>query len=612
MASKRDDEDPDIAAGRAITSTITSGKKSAGPRAEPEDPDVVAGRAVTAPVLALPASSAPASETERPGIFSGGLSLRGTAREVAAALPRVGGNVINLLSDPYANLVGYPLTVAGQTAYDFLAPKLGYDKLTPEQRNALYADFADQPGQKIIQGAGNLLERTTNAQPGSLDPYNVQGTTPAEKLAGKVTEGVGTAAALGPGGVAPAVAGGVGVVGGNALADQVPDWLKPAAELVGNVGGAAATGVGTSVARTVRGAVSDVSAADATLGRLAKDKYDIPINAQDLSSNAAYRIAADQASKLPFSGAGPSAAAKHNAWQGAIAKEMGEPNATAFTSEVMDRARTRIGGEFDRVANSTSIDTPSVNAMIGDLATIERDMHMVLPTNELPKLKAQLDNIVDVASKQNGTIGGDSYQALTRKGAPLDLAERSTDPNVRHVASQIRDALDDAFVRSASLEDQAALVRAKYQYRVMRTIDQLVAGSRDGNITPAGFMQKVVTTSRKFDSPTGGIAYTGGGNIGELARIGQLMRPSPNSSTADRAAINALTFGGGPTLAYLMENPYLLATVPAGLATNRAVGAWTRSGPLANKVMTNALRPPLPSPYVVGAPIITSGDTRPQ
>ena len=474
--------------------------------------------------------------------------------------------------------------------------------MTPEQRADLYAPFQDQVGNRVVTTIGKNV-------PGGppLDPYNTPG-TPDEKLAGRVVEGAGTAGLLAPGGVAPVVAGGVGAGVGDVAARNVDEKFQPAANLIGNVVGATATGAATSAGRTIRGAVSDVSPADATLGQLARDKYGIPINAQDLSSNSAYRIQADQASKLPFSGAKGAADAKQAAWQGAIAKEMGEPNTTAFTSDVMDRARTRIGNTFDTVARNTNIDQPSVNTMMGDLATIESDMRLRLPDSELPRIQRQLDNIVDVAGKQGGTISGDSYQVLTRKGSPLDGAENSPDPNVRHVAGQIRDALDDAFVRSARPADQAALVQAKYQYRVMRTVDQLVAGSRDGNISPDAFMQKVVGASRKFDSPTGGIAYTGGGNIGELARIGKLMRAPPQTGTADRGIINLLALGG--TGAPLLFDPTYMAAVPSALALNRAVGSYLRSGPLADRVIGNALKPPLGSPYPLVGPMMTGEDTR--
>lgn len=143
----------------------------------------------------------------------------------------------------------------------------------------------------------------------------------------------------------------------------------------------------------------------------------------------------------------------------------------------------------------------------------------------------------------------------------------------------------------------------------MRTIDPMVAGSRDGNISPDAFMQKVVGASRKFDSPTGGIAYTGGGNIGELAKIGKLMRAPPQTGTADRSIINLLALGG--TGAPLLFDPTYTAAIPSTLALNRAVGAYLRSGGQANRVINNALKPPLGSPYPLAGPVMTGEDTRP-
>jgi len=367
---------------------------------------------------------------------------------------------------------------------------------------------------------------------------------------------------------------------------------------VGAIAGPVADVVG-SAAGKMFGVAGDVSAADAKLGQVARDKYNIPVTAVDLSGNQFYRTAADQSSKMILSGTAAAEAAKKTAWQKAIAGEMGE-NATAFTSDVMERAATRIGKAFDDVAARTKIDAPSVNTMVNDFATIDHDMRLALPDATLDPLARQLDNIMNIVTKSNtGEISGDVYQNLTRKGAPLDRAERSGDPNVAHYASLIRDALDDAFVRSAAPADQAALVEAKYQYRIMRTIDQLVAGSRDGSITPAGFMNKVVTASRKFDSPTGGIAYTGGGNIGELAKIGQLMRPAPDSGTAARTLVNSLVLGGAAAPGLL--NPAFVVGAPAALAANRVGSAYLRSGIAANRVIEGALNPGAWRPSQVSA-----------
>ena len=335
--------------------------------------------------------------------------------------------------------------------------------------------------------------------------------------------------------------------------------------------------------------------ADAELGRLALTKYNIPINAPDLSDNSIIRLGADQMGKLPFSGARPSVAAKQEAWQGAIANEMGETGATNFRPDVMAKAKTRIGQAFDDVATRTAIPQQETSTMISDLAKIMPDAELVLDQH-LPNIEKQIKEISNIVGRNNGTIPGDAYQALTRTGAPLDLLESSTDPNVAHFAGRIRDALDDAFVRSASPADQQALQQARYQYRIMRTVDQLAAGSRTGDITPDAFMQKVLTASRKFDAPTGGMAYTGGGNIGELARIGKLMRAPPNSGTADRAMINAAVgaYTGGSAaggLAHMMDPSFAIG-VPVALAANRAAGSYLRSGSLANRLIENAIGTP--------------------
>ena len=391
---------------------------------------------------------------------------------------------------------------------------------------------------------------------------------------------------------------GAGMTEGN-LTDRTQGAIRGAefgavAGPVGEVVG----GIVSPITRGLGGTSGSVSAGDAALGDLARTKYKIPVTGADLSSNQLLRTAADQSAKLPLSGAVAADAAKKTAWQGAIAKEMGE-DARSFTPDVMDRARTRIGQTFDNVAKNTTIDNASTDILTNtDLPRIEADAHLTLPDNELKPIKAQLENITSVAAKGNGTISGDAYQALTRKGAPLDRAESSNDPNVRYVAGQIRDALDDAFVRSASPQDQAELLKAKYQYRVMRTVQDLAAGSRDGSISPDGFMQKVLAASRKFDAPTGGMAYTGGGNIGELARIGKLFRAAPQTGTADRLAVNALALAPSGGAAYLAD-PAFLAGMPATIALNRAANTYLRSNLLAKNLIATGADPAPYAPAVI-------------
>jgi len=273
MANKADD--PDLAAGRAI---LSGGAAASSPSAPVTDPDIAAGRTVlTAPAaLATATDAAPAAPD---------WTVRGVVRNVAAAGPRIGADFVNILSDPFANLIGRPLLTAGQTAYDFAAPFLGYDRLTDAQRNALYEDFGAQPGTRAVQAVGNAL---------GADPYNVPG-TPLERRIGTATEGAGTAAAFG--GPVAAIPGAAGATTGDIAAENVPPWLAPSANLLGNIVGAKlgniTTGVGSRAYGAATGAKTPVAAAYDELGI---DKSLIG----DVSGDPTARLLQAYGSKSPF------------------------------------------------------------------------------------------------------------------------------------------------------------------------------------------------------------------------------------------------------------------------------------------------------------------------
>ena len=358
--------------------------------------------------------------------------------------------------------------------------------------------------------------------------------------------------------------------------------------------------------RTLENAViGGISKPDAELGRLALDKYNIPIGAPDLTDNSMIRIGADQAGKLPFSGARPAAAAKQGAWQGAIATEMGSPGATSFTPDVMTAAKTRIGNVFNDVAKNTSIPPEQTAQLIQDLDQISHNATRVLQPGEITPLQNQIDDLKSSIAANGDTISGDMYQRLTNAKSLLSKLE-GQNSNTGDFAGDVHDALDDALARSAAPEAQDALSQARYQYRVMRTVDQLSAGSRTGDISPDGFMQKVLTQSRKFDAPLGGMAYTGGGNIGELARIGKLMRAPPQTGTADRMLVNLMAAGGTGAVGALATNPSMALTVPAGLAANRLLGGYLRSEGTANRLIDAAL-PDVTAPNPLMSGFRTSG-----
>jgi hypothetical protein len=163
-------------------------------------------------------------------------TIRGIARNIGAGLQEGAAGTMNVLSDPFGNLIGKPLVTAGVFAHDLLAPHFGGQRFTDEQRNALLNDDVPQPGTRLV----NAIDTAG----GAPTPEQVPAVGGAEQA---VRAGVGGAAGmigLGPAGpVANALMGAGGALAGHAV-DQssLPEWAKPAASLGANVAGNIATG----------------------------------------------------------------------------------------------------------------------------------------------------------------------------------------------------------------------------------------------------------------------------------------------------------------------------------------------------------------------------------
>lgn len=164
-------------------------------------------------------------------------TLSGIGKNVAAGLQEGAAGTMNVLSDPFGNLVGKPLLTAGGFVHDALAPAFGYQRLTPEQRTDLLGDDVPQPGTRLVNAFDQAVGMPT--------PDHIPANGTAEQL---VRKGVGAAtsmAGLGPGGpLLNAAMGAGGAIAGDQAAHFVPEWAQPMTELAGNVlGNLGAAGV---------------------------------------------------------------------------------------------------------------------------------------------------------------------------------------------------------------------------------------------------------------------------------------------------------------------------------------------------------------------------------
>jgi hypothetical protein len=371
------------------------------------------------------------------------------------------------------------------------------------------------------------------------------------------------------------------------------------AGIVGGAFGAAAPVVGAGVNALARGALGGVIPQDdAQLAALATQKYGIPLTAPQLSTSPGLKIASSALNRLPFSGAGGDIAAQQAAFNQAVAGTIGE-TATKITPEVMLAAKARIGGYYDTVAQNTNINVDG--KFMQDLHDVLNNASQVLPKTEAEPLVKQAQNIIEKIDLATKTISGATYQALTNTGAPLDRLAESDNPNMAFYANGLKRALDSALERSAPADQQALLQTADRQWAAMRTVQPIVAKT-GGDVSPALLAGRV-------NAATGnGMAFGYGGDLGELARIGQRFLKEPGSSnTAERAATMAAVGGAaGNALAAATGGGSLIGagTIPATLLFGRAVSSAMRSKWLANSLINRSLpnaSPPTLFPWIAGA-----------
>lgn len=381
--------------------------------------------------------------------------------------------------------------------------------------------------------------------------------------------------------------------------------------------GLAASGAGSAVGQKVAGPIGGLvgafapggaellgaKAVDAVAGpRLSPERAELARNYQalggklggtEVTGSPFMKYLDSTAKHVPLMGSSAHDEAIQSAFNRAVSAQMGTP-AEKITPKVMAQTKERLGATFDDLAHKIPIKAD--DQLIGDLGQIQSDASAEVPDSTMKPINKQLNDVLDSIG-EDGTISGKQYQALTRKGTPLARAMDAPDPNVRYFAGQIRDALDNAMERSAPPDLLGKLRQARYQYKVMKTIQPLVEKSDAGDISPALLRSQV---ARSF----GNMAYDGAGAMGTLARAGQaFLKEPPNSGTAPRMeALGLLTGGLGGATALELADPHMLAShgisaggALAGIAGTRAFLSAARSEPAANWLLRRAENPPTPT-----------------
>lgn len=298
----------------------------------------------------------------------------------------------------------------------------------------------------------------------------------------------------------------------------------------------------------------------------------------------------------------------------AALRRVGE-NANRATPDVIDHAFDRIGGEFDRLSanNTMNVDT----RLWGELQNANREYQVLTPpAMRSPLIENVVDNIGEAAVNNQGTLDGETYQALRSR---LDRAARGAkaDPQLSGALFDIRGSLDDAMERSMVAngrpDDVAAWQAARRQYRNMMVIEKAATGAGEnaaqGIISPSQLRAATVAQNRR------GYAR-GQGDFADLARAGEaVMKPLPNSGTAGRLAAHHLGTLGASVPAVLGGGAGAVAGGPLGAGVGAALGALAPrvagrlavSGP-GRAFLANQIAAGRAVPSVGALPAVTAGN----
>jgi len=435
------------------------------------------------------------------------------------------------------------------------------DRKAFEQRygDSTEASFGRVVGQTaitapIVGGAGNLVTQGARLIPGAVGQAAQFATaaTPAATTGGRAAQlalqGAGTGATQA------------------ALTSGASDQSLPEQMATGAVTGGALGPVLGGVTKAVdvlRGYAGGMRPEIAALADRAR-QMGIDIPTARLSGNPFLRQAASVGETLPFSGADAMALRNQRQWQAAVSQNAGSA-ANTFGPAEMSATRDQLrAGYTAALAQVPPI--PGGQPLATDLANIGTQATRFTDPDTVGHVGRAIQEAA--GAFQRGPITAEAYRALTASDGPLakiaDAAPGAAQPYI----AQVRDAVRARLLAAAPPGVADDLRALDQQYRVMKTVQPLAEKSTTGDISPGGLLERMRSQSSKFDSSNTGMAYTGGGDMGDLAKIGkQFFGHIPDSGTAGR--LQAYDFAQHPIATMAAAIPSLLATRPIRAALNR-------------------------------------------
>jgi len=358
----------------------------------------------------------------------------------------------------------------------------------------------------------------------------------------------------------------------------------------GAIGGAAGEAAGAAIGRLGARLSPEVMA----LYNSAKDKG-IDLLPHQLSDSQFVKRAQNILRNMPFTGANAAWQRQVDQFNQAVSRTFGA-DAPKITPEVFAQARQRIGDQFDQLSAQSTLKID--DDLLNKLGGIAQDAKEVGEDGTIRAVNSMIDRLL--TQSKDGQLPGLAYKSLDSQLGKL----MASGGEKAWFLGQLRDAVREAMDTSIPQELKQAWATARGQYRNLKTVEPLVAKAVDGSLTPAQLMGRVTADKAGKSAMATGRA----GELGELARIGQAMKPPPTSGTAENMLVGGMLnpmnwpgygapglvgFSGGRAinsnwLARVMAsearpaitNYFARLAGPSGVAVGPAVAAGTSAVPV--------------------------------
>ncbi len=374
----------------------------------------------------------------------------------------------------------------------------------------------------------------------------------------------------------------------------IHEMAKPATEQVSRAVAPAANAVADAATRGVGKVASKALGVDPELAKVAQIagdlKHPIDVAPDQVVQNAKFSKLAGQASRdVPLSGS------KTVPNQKAFTKNVidilnPEETVERLTPEVFNDAMNRSGQGIGDITAKTPV---PVNDLQSGLDSLRDHVNAKETPDNAKIVNAYVDEIAGLADDK-GVIDG---TALKKLNSEIGLKARNNVGNdLGSLMNDLQGVIQDGVEKNITdPADAKALRDFRRQYAYGKILEPTVAKTIDGMVSPASLMQ--AATSTKLGKHL--MANAKGGALGDLAKVGQLIKEPGSSLTAERSAVYATLGGAG----YL--EPHTAAGIyGAANLYNRAGPKLTRAmvGKRAKPVEPPAAEPPGPPPEPTTSP----------